>query len=167
MKPRPSAILDTVLDGILRTSLLFSLFLLFAGHNAPGGGFVGGLTAGAAILLLYVAGGIAEVDRHVPVREGVFLGGGVLLATLTGLGGHLWGDAFLASAKIETEVGILGTFKATTALPFDIGVYLVVVGLTLAILRALGTEADVGDGEPVAIGPVHAPADHTDRGDDA
>ena len=164
MRPRPSAILDTVLDGLLRTALLFSLFLLFAGHNAPGGGFVGGLTAAAAIVLLYVAGGIQEVDRHVPVREGVFLGGGVLLATLTGLGGHLWGDAFLASAKVETPVGVLGTFKATTALPFDIGVYLVVVGLALAILRALGTDADVEGEDTVMVGPVHAPADHSGGG---
>lgn len=140
--PRPSPILDTMLDGILRTALLFSLFLLFVGHNAPGGGFVGGLTAAAALLLRYVAGGIDEVDRLVPMSEGTFLGSGVVIATVTGLGGLLWGDAFLASAKVETSVGVLGTLKATSALPFDIGVYLVVVGLGLAILRALGTDAD-------------------------
>lgn len=134
--------LDTVLDGVLRTALLFSLFLLFAGHNAPGGGFVGGLTAAAALVLRYVAEGREGVDRLVPYSENALLGGGVALATLVGLGGFAFKGAFLGSAKVETSVGILGTFKATTALPFDIGVYLVVVGLVLAILRALGGEAE-------------------------
>lgn len=142
MRPRPSTVLDTVLDAVLRTALLFSLFLLFAGHNAPGGGFVGGLTAAAALVLRYAAEGTEGVDRLVPVSEYVLLGGGVGLATLVGLGGFGWGNAFLASAKVEASVGFLGTLKATTALPFDIGVYLVVVGLVLAILRALGGEAD-------------------------
>ena len=142
MRPRPSIILDTLLDAIVRTALLFSLFLLFAGHNAPGGGFVGGLTAGAALLLVYAAEGVRGVDRVVPVGEHLFLGAGVLVAGLTGLGGLLWGTAFLESAKVEVEVGLLGTLKATTALPFDIGVYAVVVGITLSVLRALGGEAD-------------------------
>lgn len=156
MRPRPSPILDTLLDGILRSALLFSLFLLFAGHNAPGGGFVGGLTAAAALLLRFVAGGIEDVDTSVPISEGVLLGGGVLLASTTGLGGYLWGDAFLGSAKVEQSFGVLGTFKATTALPFDVGVYLVVVGLGLAVLRALGTDEDTdGDAGPVVpVGPV-------------
>jgi multicomponent Na+:H+ antiporter subunit A len=140
VNPRPSIVLDTVLDGVLRTALLFSLFLLFAGHNAPGGGFVGGLTAGAALLLRYAADGSHGVDRLVPISEGTFLGGGVVIATLVGLGGFVWADSFLASAKVEADFGMLGTFKATTALPFDVGVYLVVVGLSLSILRALGSD---------------------------
>jgi len=147
VRPRPSTVLDTVLDGVLRTALLFSLFLLFAGHNAPGGGFVGGLTAGAALLLRYAADGSDGVDRLVPISEGTFLGGGVVIATLVGLGGFGWAGSFLGSAKVEADFGVLGTFKATTALPFDIGVYLVVVGLALAILRALGSDADE-DEEP-------------------
>ncbi len=150
-----SPILNVMLDGILRTTLLFSLFLLFAGHNAPGGGFVGGLTAAAALLLRYIADGVEGVDRLVPVREGTVLGAGVLVATGVGLGGYLWDAAFLGSAKVETAVGVLGTFKATTALPFDIGVYAVVVGLTLAILRALGAEADDEQQQTaVPTGPV-------------
>ena len=142
MRPRPSLVLDSVLDVVLRTALLFSLFLLFAGHNAPGGGFVGGLTAAAALVLRFVAGGTAAVDELVPLRESRFLGGGLLLAALTGFGGWVWNDAFLGSAKVEQVVPALGTLKFTTALPFDIGVYLVVVGLVLAILRALGPDAD-------------------------
>lgn len=143
MKPRPSLILDTVLDGLFRTALLFSIFLLFAGHNAPGGGFVGGLVATTALILRYVAGGVDEVDRVLPISQSTFLGGGLLLAGLTSFGGWVWADAFLASAKVEIDLPLLGTLKATSALPFDIGVYAVVVGLGLAVVRSLGAEADI------------------------
>lgn len=146
MRHRRSLILDTVLDGLFRTALLFSLFLLFEGHNAPGGGFVGGLVAVGALVLRYVADGVPEVDRVVPLPAPAVLGTGLTIAMATALGGFVWADGFLASAQIEAEVPLLGTLKATTALPFDIGVYLIVVGLGLVVVRALGAEDD--DREP-------------------
>lgn len=142
MTPHSSLILDTVLDGVFRTALLFSAFLLFAGHNAPGGGFIGGLVAAVALVLRYVAGGVEEVDRVVPLPESIFLGYGLLLAVMVGMLGWVWDDAFLASAKLELDLPVLGTLKATTALPLDIGVYAIVIGLGLAVIRSLGTEAD-------------------------
>lgn len=141
-RPRQSIIFDTVLDVVTRTALLFSVFLLFAGHNAPGGGFVGGLVAATALVLRYVAGGADEVDAVAAVHESTLLGSGLLLAALTGMAGWVAGGAFLYSAKVEVHVPVLGTLKATSALPFDIGVYLVVVGLGLALLRSLGAAAD-------------------------
>lgn len=149
--PRPSIILDTVLDMLFRTALLFSVFLLFAGHNAPGGGFVGGLVAAAALVLRYVAGGVAEVDRVVPVGELTLLGTGLLIAAIAGASGWFVADAFLGSAKLEVGVPLLGTLKATTALPFDVGVYLVVVGLGLGLLRSLGAEADSDEDVPMEV----------------
>lgn len=140
--PRPSLILDTVLDGVFHTTLLFSLFLLFTGHNAPGGGFVGGLVAAISLVLRYVSGGRDEVDRVARVSPAVLLGSGLTLAATTSALGLVWGGAFLESIKVETDVPVLGHLKATSALPFDIGVYLVVVGLGLAILRTLGAAAD-------------------------
>lgn len=147
MRPRPSLILDTVLDAVFRTALLFSLFLLFAGHNAPGGGFVGGLVAGAAVLLRFVAGGTDEVVRVIPIRGATMLGSGLLTATAVGVSGLLWGEGFLASAKLELDVPLFETVKATTALPFDIGVYLVVVGLVLAVVGSLGADVDEDAGQ--------------------
>jgi multicomponent Na+:H+ antiporter subunit A len=141
-RPRESLILDTVLDMVFRTALLFSLFLLFVGHNAPGGGFVGGLVAATALTLRYVAGGADEVDRIARVHEATLLGSGLLLAALTGAAGWWIKGSFLASAKLEVAVPVLGTLKATPALPFDVGVYLVVVGLGLSLLRSLGAAAD-------------------------
>lgn len=140
--PRPSLILDTVLDMVTRTALLFSFFLLFAGHNAPGGGFVGGLVAASALVLRYVAGGADRVDAVARVHETTLLGTGLLLAALTGAAGWWFGDAFLYGAKLEADVPVLGHLKATSALAFDIGVYLVVVGLGLSLLRSLGAAAD-------------------------
>ena len=150
-EPRRSLIFDTVLDMVTRTALLFSAFLLFAGHNAPGGGFVGGLVAASALVLRYVAGGAPQVDAVAAVHETTLLGTGLLVAALTGLWGFVAGGAFLYSDKVEVEVPLLGTLKATSALPFDIGVYLVVVGLGLALLRSLGQASDqdlVADVEP-------------------
>jgi len=139
--PRPpSLILETGVGALFHTALLFSLFLLFAGHNAPGGGFVGGLVAGAAFVLRYVEGGAGAVDRAAPVSSHSLIGAGLTVAVATGVGSWLSGAQFLESAKVELHLPLLGTVKATSALAFDIGVYLVVVGLVIGLLTTLGGE---------------------------
>lgn len=133
-----SVIFDFVVDLIIRTALVFSLFLLFTGHNAPGGGFVAGLVAGIALVLRYAAGNTEAVEEALPIRAQTMLGVGLALALGTGVAGWLWGEAFLESAKFETQVPLLGTVKTTSALPFDIGVFLVVLGLAAVLVLALG-----------------------------
>jgi multicomponent Na+:H+ antiporter subunit A len=140
--PVPSLILDVCVRMVFHTALVFSVFLFFAGHNAPGGGFIGGLVAGAALVLRYVAGGAAEVRRTVPVAPHLLLGGGLALAVVTGAASLVAGGQFLESGVLTLDLPVLGTLKTTSALPFDAGVYLVVVGLVLALLRTLGAEAD-------------------------
>ena len=139
---RRSVVLETAVRLVFHTVLVFSLYLLFAGHNQPGGGFVGGLVAGAAFVLRYVSGGRAALKAAVPVDPGLPVGGGVVLAAGTGMAAWLFGGQFLESGKVELELPVLGTLKATSALPFDVGVFLVVVGLVLAVLRTLGAEAE-------------------------
>ena len=139
---RRSVVLETAVRLVFHTVLAFSLYLLLAGHNQPGGGFVGGLVAGAAFVLRYIAGGRAALAAAVPVDPGVPLGGGLVLAAGTGAAGWLAGGQFLESGKVSWDVPVLGLVKATSALPFDTGVYLVVVGLVLAVLRTLGAEAE-------------------------
>ena len=133
-----SVIFDFVVDLIIRTALVFSLFLLFTGHNAPGGGFVAGLVAGIALVLRYAAGGTAAVAEALPVRAQTMLGIGLALALGTGTAGWIWGDDFLESAKFERTLPLLGTVKTTSALPFDVGVFLVVLGLAAMLVLALG-----------------------------
>jgi multicomponent Na+:H+ antiporter subunit A len=139
---RRSVILDSVLATVVRTAVAFSLYLLFAGHNAPGGGFSGGLVAAVALVLGYVAGGAARVRGFLGAEPEKLLGAGLLTAVAVGALGGLWGSAFLESALVEATLPLLGSVKASTALLFDIGVYLVVVGLTGAALTSLGAEAE-------------------------
>ena len=139
---RRSVILETCVRLAFHTVLVFGLYLLFAGHNQPGGGFVGGLVAGTAFVLRYVAGGRAELRAAVPVDPGIPLGVGVLLATLTGMGSWMFGADFLTSDYGSVELPVLGVVKASTVLIFDIGVFSVVVGLVLTLLRTLGAGAE-------------------------
>jgi multisubunit Na+/H+ antiporter MnhB subunit len=139
---RRSLLLDTTVRLVFDSVLVLSIYLLFAGHNQPGGGFVGGLVAAAAIALRFVAGGIDAVRATFRVRPWSVLGSGLGLATVTALMPLLVGDAPLDNAKVAWEVPILGTVKATSAVVFDAGVYLVVVGLVLMVFEALGDDPD-------------------------
>ena len=140
----PTVVRSPVVDASVR--LLFasiavlSIYFLFAGHNQPGGGFVGGLTAGAAVSLVFVAGGLESVRDLLPTRPWVVLGVGLAIAVVTALIPILLGGAVLEHAVFEVDVWMIGVLKATSALPFDIGVYLVVVGLVLMAYEAFGED---------------------------
>ena len=138
----PSLILDTVTRAAFQTVWVFSLYLLFAGHNAPGGGFVGGLVGGAALVLRYAGQGTIGVRDVARVPAQALLGAGLILAGGTGVAAWAFGSPFLTSGKLELHLPVLGSLKVTSALPFDIGVYLVVVGLVLTVLVSLGEESE-------------------------
>ncbi|HSJ27561.1 MAG TPA: MnhB domain-containing protein [Acidimicrobiia bacterium] len=137
-----SFVLEVLIDLVVRTAFVFSLFLLFSGHNAPGGGFIAGLVAAIAVVLRFIAGGRQWVQDVLPARPEVLLGVGLAIALGTGVLGWVWGGSFLESTKWEMDLPILGLVKATSALPFDIGVFIVVVGLATAMLSALGEGED-------------------------
>lgn len=139
---RRSVVLETAVRLVFHTVLVFSLYLLFAGHNQPGGGFVGGLVAGLAFVLRYVAGGRAALREAVPVDPGIPLGAGLVLAALTGVAGLVAGGQFLQSGALDLHLPVLGEVHLASVLAFDTGVYLVVVGLLLGVLRTLGAEAE-------------------------
>jgi multicomponent Na+:H+ antiporter subunit A len=138
-----SFILETLVYLIVRTALVFSLYMLFSGHNSPGGGFVAGLVFGISLMLEYIAGGREQMHQVLPVRGSTALAFGLSLALLTGLAGFVWGDAFLETTYAEVEVPVLGVVKATSALSFDIGVFAVVAGLVASLITAFGPEEDV------------------------
>ncbi len=141
MKTRPSAILEAGVIAVSGPVLVFSAYLLFAGHNQPGGGFAGGLVAGVAVLLVWAAGGTDTVRKVLPVRSTVLMGVGLLVAAGTGFAALLPGLAFLESGYAELSIPLVGDVKIVSALFFDIGVYLVVIGMVLALVRALGEDA--------------------------
>ncbi|MBX7068621.1 MAG: DUF4040 domain-containing protein [Microthrixaceae bacterium] len=115
-----------------------SLYLLFAGHNQPGGGFVGGLVAGASVALRYVAGGIDEVRRISPLKPWTILGSGVMIAAGCALTPVLFGHPVLDNGAWSMDVPIIGYVKVSSALVFDLGVYFVVIGLVLMVVEAFG-----------------------------
>ncbi|MDG4759451.1 Na+/H+ antiporter subunit A [Micromonospora sp. WMMD710] len=139
---RRSIVLEVVIRLIFHTVVLFSLFLLFSGHNAPGGGFAGGLVAGLALAVRYLAGGRYELTEAAPVGAGVVLGAGLAVSVGFGLVALLLSGQVLESAKVERPLPLIGDAYLVTSIFFDIGVYLVVVGLVLDILRSLGAEVD-------------------------
>jgi multisubunit Na+/H+ antiporter MnhB subunit len=132
-----SRIFDTVVGAAFHTTVLVSLFLLARGHNAPGGGFVGGLVCAVALILVYLADGPVALRRILPTPPYVIAGAGLLVALATGIGSLLTGGAFLESTIIKQKLPAIGTVKVTTASVYDVGVFLLVVGVVVIIALAL------------------------------
>lgn len=138
---RPSVVLDTVLNAVFHTIILFSVYLHFAGHNQPGGGFIAGLVAGAGLVLRVIAGRQALRSR-LSIPTGRLLGVGVLLVTGTALTSMILGNALLEHHTWEVDLPVLGAVKTTSALVFDTGIYLVVVGVVATLIEVLVGESD-------------------------
>lgn len=138
-----SLVLEVTTRLIFPLIMVLSAYFFFAGHNTPGGGFAGGLTAGLALVLRYLAGGRYELGETLPLDAGKILGAGLALSAGTAVASLFLGAPALSSALIVLDVPVLGTVKFVTALFFDLGVYLIVVGLVLDVLRSLGARVDV------------------------
>ena len=137
--PQRSMILDQSIKVLYHSILVLALYFEFAGHNLPGGGFVGGLMAGAAVSLRYVSGGAEAVRTTFRAPSHVILGVGLFLSSATALVPVLLGGAVLEHAEYETKLPF-GKVKVVSALPFDVGVFLVVVGLVLMAFAAFGDD---------------------------
>jgi multicomponent Na+:H+ antiporter subunit B len=136
-----SIILSTASRYLLLLLLMFSLFLLIRGHNEPGGGFVGGLVAAAAYALYFIANGIAEAKRLLKYDPIQFIGVGLGVALLSTLPSLVAGKDFMTGVWLETKFPVIG--KVGTPLIFDIGVYFLVLGITLKIIFSLAEEDSV------------------------
>jgi multicomponent Na+:H+ antiporter subunit A len=137
-----SIILEVIVRVLFHTIIIVSLYVLFAGHNLPGGGFAGGLIAGMALVMRYVAGGRHELGAAAPTDAGRLLGVGMTIAVACATAPLLFGLPPLTSTFIELDVAGFGHIEFVTSTLFDVGVYLVVIGLVLDVLRSLGAEVD-------------------------
>lgn len=146
---RRSLILDVVVRAEFHALLMVSLYLLFAGHNSPGGGFAGGLVAGAALALRFVSLGPSSVRRTTRVAPTTLLGIGLCFSLATTVVPLLTGNRLLDHAYVDLHAPLLGDAHLTSAFTFDCGVYLVVVGLVAALLETFGGPGD----EPVELPP--------------
>lgn len=135
MKAGESYIFRTVGAGLFFLINVFAVYLLLRGHNLPGGGFIGGLGSALSLIMLSLAFGVERAQRIFradPVRVAA---AGLMLAMLTALLPLLWGDAFLRHYHIKLSV--LGGLELGTPLLFDVGVFLVVVGVTAKLIFVL------------------------------
>ena len=139
---RRSIIFEVVTRLIFHTIMVFSIYLLLAGHNLPGGGFAAGMVSGLALMVRYLAGGRYELDEAAPIDAGVLIGTGLFVAALSGLGPVAFGGSVLQTADYYLGVPLLGELHLVSSVGFDIGVYLVVVGLVLDLLRTFGSRLD-------------------------
>ncbi|WP_051215148.1 Na+/H+ antiporter subunit A [Granulicoccus phenolivorans] len=139
---RRSLMFEVVTRLIFHAIQVWSVYLLLTGHNAPGGGFAAGLVAGLGLTVRYLAGGAAELRAAMPVMPGTLLGIGLFLSAGVGLVSMLAGGAVLQSWTFDIPVPLIGNVHLVSSTFFDIGVYLVVIGLILDILRSLGANID-------------------------
>lgn len=140
---RPSIVLDLCVRLVFHATLATSLFFLFAGHNAPGGGFIGGLVAGCALVLRYLGSEGPGLQREVRVGPTTLLGAGLLIAVGAAVVPLALGGSPLESTYTYLDVPVIGELPLASVLAFDTGVYLIVVGIVLTILTTLGSQADV------------------------
>lgn len=135
-----SLIFTVVVRALAPVLLLFSVFLLLTGHHDPGGGFTGGLVAASAFVLHAAANGPASARRAVRVSLPTLMGSGLLLSLASGLLSVLQGRPFLTSVWWKLRAGTAGELEVGSPLLFDVGVYLVVMGVTLAFVLSLAEE---------------------------
>lgn len=118
----------------------FSLALFFAGHNAPGGGFVGGLVAASGFSLIFLAYGIDVLKRVFKIEANTVIVIGILIALLTASGSFFFGVPFLSHTFAHVYVPFFGDIELTTALLFDLGVYVTVVGVAMLIIMSIAED---------------------------
>ncbi|WLD95260.1 Na(+)/H(+) antiporter subunit B [Alkalihalobacillus sp. AL-G] len=133
-------ILKTTSAIIVFVILAFSVNLFLAGHNAPGGGFIGGLMASGGFLLLYIAFGLKTMSKILKVNFRYFIAAGLMIAFLTGAGSFLFGQPFLSHTYGYFNLPILGKTELATAMLFDLGVYITVIGVTMTILLEIAQD---------------------------
>ncbi|MFC0271007.1 Na(+)/H(+) antiporter subunit B [Metabacillus herbersteinensis] len=131
-------ILQTTTKIVTFIIVIYSLHLFFSGHYTPGGGFIGGLMTSAAIVLLLLAFDIKTIERTLPVDYIKMVATGLLIAVLTGLGSLFYDVPFLTHTFDYVQLPLLGETSLATAVLFDLGVYLVVVGVTMTIIQTIG-----------------------------
>jgi multicomponent K+:H+ antiporter subunit A len=126
---------------LLPMAAMVSLYFLFRGHNAPGGGFVGGLVMATAVIVQYMVGGTIWVEARLRVHPLNWMGLGMLAAAGAGLLAWFWSGSFLTARAAHLHLPVLGELHLSTVLLFDLGVYMLVVGATLLILVALAHQS--------------------------
>ena len=132
-----SVILSTATRILMPMLLLFSAFILFRGHNLPGGGFIGGLVASATFILHSYTYGVQRTLELLRIPPRTLLGVGLLVALGSGCISLVIGKPFMTGQWGEVQISTEEVWHLGTPVFFDIGVYLVVIGAVLTIILTL------------------------------
>lgn len=128
---------STVLVFLIMT---YAVYILFAGHNNPGGGFVGGLVIATGLVLLYLAFDSKTVSQILPINFRIVGAAGVLTAVLTGAVPAFFGQPFLTHHMFHLALPLFGEVHLATAVLFDIGVFLAVIGTAMTIISSISED---------------------------
>ncbi len=131
-------IMATLTQILLPLALLVAVFILLRGHNQPGGGFIAGLVTAVALIVQFLANGTHWTQQRMPSDSHPLVAWGLGVAAITGLASGLFGAPFLTSTHGHLHWPVVGDFELASAMAFDLGVFLVVVGASLMILLNLG-----------------------------
>ena len=131
-------ILSTAANVMLPLTLMVSVFVFLRGHDQPGGGFIAGLVTAIGLVTQYMADGFAATERRFNLDFARVAGAGIACAGLTGVAAWFFGAPFLTSAHGHPALPLVGEIALASAMAFDLGVYLAVVGATLLTLATLG-----------------------------
>lgn len=133
-------ILQSIAKIVVFIILTLALYLFFAGHNSPGGGFVGGLILASAIVLLFLAFDIETVKEGIPVDFKLVAALGAFIVVACGIGATLFGADFLTQAFATIQVPFFGDIELTTVTIFESGVTLTVVGVVVTIILSISED---------------------------
>jgi multicomponent Na+:H+ antiporter subunit B len=133
-------ILETVTRIVVFIILTFGIELFLAGHNSPGGGFIGGLVLSSAFVLLYLVYDIETVRKGIPFDFKKIAALGAFLAVGTGIGAVLFGQEFLTMAFDYFNLPIFGETELSTVMIFEAGVALTVVGVVVTIISTISED---------------------------
>lgn len=142
-----SIILRTANGIIFPLTLLFALYMALKGHNYPGGGFIGGLIAAVAFMLFRMSHGRVAMARLMSMHPRIIVCVGLALATLTGVVPLLFGQPMLRSVAPYVDLGVGDPVHMPSALLFDLGVFLVVISVSVGMIVRLGEEIEEVDDE--------------------
>jgi multicomponent K+:H+ antiporter subunit A len=126
---------------LLPLAMVVGIYIFLRGHNLPGGGFIAGLVISVAVLMQYMASGFEWAEQRRKFDEHLLIGLGVIVAALTGLGSLVFGAPLFTSSFGYFTLPAVGTFELATAMFFDVGVAMTVIGAVMLALAELSTIA--------------------------
>ncbi|MBU2863991.1 monovalent cation/H+ antiporter subunit A [Reinekea forsetii] len=129
---------SVISQALLPLAIMVSLYIFLRGHNLPGGGFIAGLITAIAIIQQYIAHGTQWMHDRIKINYLTFISSGLLIALTTGLGPILLGKTYLTSWHDYVAFPLIGKVELASAMLFDLGVYLTVIGAVMLILANLG-----------------------------